>query len=221
MIPLTVLQGHLARLASNASSDGSSVVGAAMGEAHYIGALVHNLAIAAKLESGAPSPERHLVDLPALVARVVARHRPIARGLSVALDAATPTSLSVLGDETMLEQAVSNLVHNAIRYNRPGGHVAIVLEASRPAAPGAFSLSVIDDGPGVSDDVLERLRERGFRGDDARNRAPGGHGLGLDITSRVARLHHMRLDLRRSEFGGLHAELIAPDAATTPESGTV
>lgn len=208
MIPLTVLQGHLAALRERPAISGESArdvaLGHAMDEAHYLGALIHNLAIAAKLDASAPTLQRSPVDLCALVERVVSRSRPIARGLEVALDRALPADpLLFDADVTMIEQAVSNLVYNAVRYNRPGGHVAVILER---AATG-FVLSVIDDGPGIPEDELSQAVERGHRGERARARAPSGHGLGLAITNRVAKLHGLRLSFRRSEFGGLQADL--------------
>ena len=108
---------------------------------------------------------------------------------------------------SVLEQAVSNLVYNAICHNRPGGHAALILEED---GRGRFRLRVIDDGPGIPEDELARLVARGFRGNEARTRAPGGQGLGLDIAHRVAKLHDFALVLRRSEYGGLEAELTGP-----------
>jgi hypothetical protein len=110
------------------------------------------------------------------------------------------------GDVTLLEQAVSNLVYNAVRYNRAGGHVAVTLDLTA----GGFELRVIDDGPGLSDDDLGRLVERGFRGDAARGRSTGGHGLGLHITHTVARLHGFALAFDNRAEGGLEVTLMGP-----------
>jgi len=104
---------------------------------------------------------------------------------------------------TLFEQAVSNVVGNAVRYNRAGGHVAVILEA---AGETEFSLRVVDDGPGVPDDQLARLAEREFRSDEARRRNPEGMGLGLDIARRVAAFHRISLTFKRSEYGGLEVE---------------
>jgi two-component system sensor histidine kinase BaeS len=210
MIPLTVLKGHLSalqdRLTAGEPIDRTHVV-AAMDEAHYIAAIVHNLGITAKLDSTTPQLQRTVVDLEALLARVIARHRPIARQLQVGLESAPPGEpLATEADVTLLEQAVSNLVYNAIRHNRPGGHVAVLLERRGPE----FRLRVLDDGPGIPADQLERLVERGVRGDSARSRAPDGQGLGLHIARRVAHLHGMRLTLGPSEYGGLQVDLEGP-----------
>jgi len=86
---------------------------------------------------------------------------------------------------TFLEQAINNLVDNALRYLGDGGHVAIVLETTGDR----FTLRVLDDGPGLPEAEGRRVVGRGIRGDLARSRAPGGDGLGLTIVSRVAHAH--------------------------------
>jgi signal transduction histidine kinase len=213
MIPLTVLLGHLAELQRRAVDQrptDKETVGHVMSEAHYLGALINNLAVAAKLDAGESFLQLSEVDLCALVERVVSRHKPLAVGLEVSLDHAVPgRTVTVSGDVTLLEQAVGNVVYNAIRYNRAGGHVAVLLEAAT-TAPSTFLLSVVDDGPGMSDEELARAVERGFRGEEARTRAPGGTGLGLDIAHRVAALHGLDLTFSRSQYGGLQVELAGP-----------
>lgn len=64
-----------------------------------------------------------------------------------------------------------------------------------------------DDGPGIDDALVEQLVKRAVRGDEARSRHPEGQGLGLHIALEVARRHGFALELRRSEYGGLEAEL--------------
>jgi signal transduction histidine kinase len=211
MIPLTVLQGHLAALQGKLAAGEPierGVVVSAMDEAHYIASILHNLAVVAKLDAGEPQLQRGPVDLNALVARVIGRHKPIARQLGVSLDCAPPDEpLTVQADVTLLEQAVSNLVYNAIRHNKAGGHVAVILEQGDAAD---FKICVVDDGPGIPAHELARITERGFRGDAARSRAPEGQGLGLHITHRVAALHGFSLTFQASEYGGLQVVLAGP-----------
>jgi len=212
MIPLTVLQGHLAALkrAGTGGHIDTAAVTAAMDEAHYMASLMHNLAIVAKLDTDQPQVHHGRVDLNALVARVVARHLPIARQLEVTVDSALPEEPVVTeGDVTLLEQAVSNVVYNAIRHNRAHGHVAVILERD---GGDRFRVQVVDDGPGMPAEHLARLGERGFRGDAARTRSPDGQGIGLHITSRVAELHGLSLRFGASSYGGLRVELGGPIA---------
>ncbi|MEZ4320756.1 MAG: HAMP domain-containing sensor histidine kinase [Myxococcota bacterium] len=197
-IPLTVLRGHLVALESG--SDRAALEGAVR-EAHYIGTLLDDLAAEARMRDVQPAGA---VDLGAVVERVVARHAPIARRSFVELVHAVPADpLTVDADMTLVEQAVSNLVYNAIRHNRAGGHVAVVLEAQT----GAFTLEVLDDGPGVEPEALARLTERGFVGPGSRNRDSAGEGLGLHIVARVASRHGWSFHLENRDDGGLLARL--------------
>lgn len=212
MLPLTVLLGHLASLRTRIER-GEAVqeplLTAAIEEAQYMASLVHNLSAAAKLEAGEPLLQHHSLDLTALVERVVERHQPLARSRRITLDFAVPEApLRARGDVTLVEQAVSNVVHNAVRYNDAGGHVAVVLEAPRDAR--SFRLRVLDDGPGVPDDQIPRLSERSFRSGTARTRHPEGRGLGLHIAASVAERHGFRLSFARSEYGGLQVDLEGP-----------
>lgn len=211
--PLTVLIGHLSQLekrllSGEYSAPERTAITAALREAHYMASLLHNLGIAAKLDAGEPEVRRDPIDLGELVQRCVARHRPFAERTEVAIEAATPEDrVLVSGDMTMIEQAVSNLMHNAIRYNHPQGHVAVVLEVNGGEE---FSLRVLDDGPGMSDEDMSRAFERHFRGNRARTRNPSGKGLGLNIAQRVAELHDFGLRAVRSELGGMEIELSGP-----------
>jgi signal transduction histidine kinase len=205
MLPLTVLQGHLTGLAKNSSGEQAATLRDAIEEAHYMTSLIQNLATTAKLEAEDAPPRRDPVDLVALCERVVARHMPVGREKGVRVEPVLPGDpVVVRGDETLLEQAVSNLVHNAVRYVDRDGRVLVVLSAES----GRFSLRVLDDGPGISPDQIIHLTERRWRADDVRARHPSGSGLGLAIAKEVALRHTMELTLGTApELGGLEADL--------------
>ncbi|MCB9744543.1 MAG: HAMP domain-containing histidine kinase [Alphaproteobacteria bacterium] len=206
-VPLTVLRGHLAALEQG--PDAEALRRAAV-EAHYLGALIDNLAAQARMDAARP---RERFDLGALAERVRGRHQPIARRRQVSLEIGLPPeSVEAVGDLTLAEQALSNLVDNAIRHHRPGGHVALTLDVEG----GRFALRVVDDGPGVAPEELARLQERGYRAAGARDRGDRGSGLGLHIVARVAEEHGWGFTLRPAEEGGLEACLSGPIAG---ESG--
>lgn len=203
MVPLSVLQGHLValqqRIEARESLDAKAVL-PALEEAQYIGSLLHNLNAAARLEAREGLAHRDAIVLNRLVERVVDRHRPIATRKRVSLEHAVPEhDLEFRGDLTLLEQALGNIVHNAIRYNQSGGHVAVVLDGTDQA----WSLRVIDDGPGIPIADRARVLEPSFRGNEARTRHPHGMGLGLHIASDVAKRHGLALELGDTQGGGL------------------
>jgi len=210
MLPLTVLQGHLANFDKRSEKNepvARERVRESLEEAYYLGALVHNLAVAAKLEAGEPGFVRHPFSLNQLIERVIGRLEPIARSKEIELVHAVPEAeLFVSGDVTLFEQALSNVVHNALRYNKQGGHAAVLLEEHGQE----FKLRVVDDGPGASDEELARLTERSFRSEAARVRHPTGLGLGLSIAKDVSERHGFTCTLKRSEHGGLEVEFRGP-----------
>lgn len=205
-LPLTVLQGHLADLdrALTAGSAEHERVRASIEEAHYLSSLLRNLGTAARLDDPAALVETRAIDLNAVVERVVSRHRPLARAKGVELNYAVPERPVVAdADLTLLEQAVSNLVDNAVQYNRTGGHVAVVLDRQDRG----FSLTVTDDGPGVSEAELGSLTSRRFRGTEARSRRPDGQGIGLSIVAEAVDRLGFQLSFARPEGGGLVATI--------------
>ncbi|MBK5254556.1 MAG: HAMP domain-containing protein [Vicinamibacteria bacterium] len=205
-LPLSVLLSHVTRLRQGDVGGGAaeSTVSAIAQETQYIASLLANLEAVARLESDATLHERHPVDLAALVERVAARHRAVASSTGVDFNHSVPaTAAWVEGDVTLIEQAVNNLVHNAIQYNHADGHVALVLDLSGAQ----FTLSVTDDGPGVPASDLARLGESRFRSEEARSRRPGGTGLGLSIARDVARRHDFTLTLGHRPEGGFEAVL--------------
>src|SRR5262249_24100305 len=85
----------------------------------------------------------------------------------------------------LLEQAVINLVDNAIKYSEPSDHVQIAASA----ASGEIEISVRDHGCGIAEEHLPRLFERFYRVDRARSRKLGGTGLGLAIVKHIVQAH--------------------------------
>ena len=210
MLPLTVLQGHLANFDKRLEKNepiARERVRESLEEAYYLGALVHNLAAAAKLEAGEPGFVRHPFSLNQVLDRVIGRLEPIARSKGIELVHAVPEAeIFVSGDVTLFEQALSNVVHNALRYNKQGGHAAVLLEEVGQE----FTLRVVDDGPGAPDEELARLTERSFRSQEARMRHPTGLGLGLSIAKDVSDRHGFTVALKKSEHGGLEVEFRGP-----------
>jgi signal transduction histidine kinase len=204
--PIASLQIALEQ-AADATIDATvrELVGSALRDAVYLGALTSNLRLASQLREGwDPLASNPRVDLCVLVARVASRARVFARRRGIALDVAVPDgALDVRCEAVAAEQAVTNVVENAIAYGEPGGHIAIVLEREG----GAFTLCVEDDGPGVAPTELPRLGERTFRSDDARQRDPRGSGLGLAITNEVCTRCGWRLAFETVEPKGLRVSI--------------
>lgn len=102
----------------------------------------------------------------------------------------------VNGDFGMLRELVQNLCENAVRYNRPGGTVAVTVGSM----DGRVSLSVADTGVGIAQKDQERVFERFYRVDKSRSKETGGTGLGLSIVKHIVEFHGGEIMLE-SELG--------------------
>ena len=111
------------------------------------------------------------------------RHGAEQRKSEVQVEA--PEGLLVQADPRALEQILTNLVDNAIKYGPPGARVTVRARQSLDR-PGRVTFEVADDGPGIDATHLPRLFERFYRVDTGRSRALGGTGLGLAIVKHLA-----------------------------------
>lgn len=122
------------------------------------------------------------VDLGKLAGRVLAEQTETMSEKKIVAQADLPGTLWAMGDESMLERVLGNLVSNAVRYNRPGGVVR--LRGSREG--GVVRLQVADEGIGIDPEDLERIFEEFYRSPTARRVSNLGTGLGLPIARRFA-----------------------------------
>jgi len=156
-------------------------------EADRVEALIGDLLDLSRLESDTAPLARQEVGLVELVADVVEKLRPQADKKGIVPEIRIPPGLpAVPANRDMLEQALINLLDNAIKYTHSGGHVWV--EAKRVAAD-FIEIAVADDGPGIPSEHLPRLFERFYRVDKARSRAEGGTGLGLSIVRHIVQRH--------------------------------
>jgi two-component system, OmpR family, sensor kinase len=134
----------------------------------------------------APGRAQTLVPVPLtpLIAEVAAWLAPMAheRGVRVAVEG---EPLVVAGDPGDLREAISNVVTNAILYNKPGGNVTIATRSTS----GRARIEVVDTGVGIPASAIAHVFDRFFRVDKARSREAGGTGLGLSITRAIVVAH--------------------------------
>jgi signal transduction histidine kinase len=123
---------------------------------------------------------------------------------------------TVLGDAALLERMVANLLDNAVRHNRPAGHVA--LRTRRESAEAV--LEVANSGLGIREEDLPRLFEPFVRSTPAASRS-AGTGLGLAIVRAVASAHGGRVDAQPSGDGGLSVLVRLPAGALRNPAGAV
>ncbi|MDQ0141935.1 ATP-binding protein [Cupriavidus necator] len=152
-----------------------------------IGRLVSQLLTLSRLEDAAGLPSRQPVNWVPVAQQALSDCLALAQQKQVDVELAWPppgqAPLPLAGDPGLLSLLLRNLLDNAIRYSPPG---ALVLVDFRPD-----SITVRDQGPGVAPELLARLGDRFFRG--GMGQREQGHGLGISIAQRVARLHGLEM----------------------------
>jgi two-component system phosphate regulon sensor histidine kinase PhoR len=128
------------------------------------------------------------------------------KGVELVLETVPAGDLGVAAHERRIEQAVTNLVENAVKYTPAAGRVAVRL---RPG-DAEIAVEVEDSGIGIPTAALPRVFERFFRVDPSRSRDQGGTGLGLAIVKHIARAHRGRVDVRSEEGRGSTFVLALP-----------
>ncbi|WP_040696232.1 sensor histidine kinase [Nocardia vinacea] len=162
-----------------------------LGESRRLGKMVTELIALSRLQGAEKLPELEVVDVDSVVTQAVDRSRTAAEAAGITVSTDRPSGLEVLGDETLLVTALSNLVENAIAYSLAGSHVSV----SRSLRGDHVAMAVTDRGIGIAKEDQERVFERFFRSDKARSRATGGTGLGLAIVKHVAANHNGEITL--------------------------
>jgi two-component system sensor histidine kinase KdpD len=127
-----------------------------------------------RIESGVVTPVRRIVNVRHLVEEVVERTRTVTAGRRVSVDA--PEAMAADTDETLMLQALVNLIENAAKYSTPGGAIHLRAEPSQAGV----ELSVADEGPGIPEQDIPHIFERFYRAADQSRRVKGS-GLGLAI----------------------------------------
>ncbi|OUO67223.1 ATP-binding protein [Anaerotruncus colihominis] len=184
--PLTSISGF-AEMMENGMADNSQDVrrfaGRIYTQAQRLIALTDDIIRLSRIER-ADLTENVPVELRALCDRAVETLRFTAEQKQVEI-AVTGGSAPVRGDRQMLDELITNLVDNAVKYNRPGGRVDVSLSVQ----DGLVCLRVADTGIGIPKEHQERIFERFYRVDQSRSKQTGGTGLGLSIVKHVVERH--------------------------------
>jgi signal transduction histidine kinase len=175
--------------------------------------IISDILDVSSIIAGKLSLQMGAVDLPAVIHAALDTLRPAAKAKSITVSVrgaadATP----VPGDATRLQQAVWNVLSNAIDFAPQGGHVDVVIDRS----PGLAKITVTDDGPGIRADFLPFIFDRFRQADSSSTRAHHGLGLGLAIVRHLMELHGGRVTAaNRTDRNGAVLTLELP--AEAPE----
>jgi heavy metal sensor kinase len=139
--------------------------------------LVERLLALARLDAGADRPRPRAVDAGQLAMQCADLVSPLAKARGLTLTAHVSLPLSLSTDPDKLREVLTNLLHNAVEYNRPGGTIELTVERSN----GDLCVEVRDTGIGIGPEARARIFERFYRADPSRHADSPHSGLGLAI----------------------------------------
>jgi two-component system phosphate regulon sensor histidine kinase PhoR len=186
--PLTSIMAFVETLEDGAINDAennSRFLGVIRRNAERMHSLIADILELSMIETGSVPVEFRDAKVAGIVDEVFASLSAKAKTREISLVNKVAAGSIVRADTVRLEQMLTNLVDNAIKFNRPGGSVTVDMAS----ADSVDTISVADTGEGMTPEQLGRIFERFYRADRARSRDVGGTGLGLAIVKHLAKLH--------------------------------
>ena len=188
--PLTAILAFVETLEAGAIDDPESAhrfLTIIRKNANRMNDLIGDILELSAIEAGDASVRAEEVELKPIVNDVISTLAKRVESQGVSVNNAVGSEVTVFADARRLEQMLTNLVENAIKFTREHGCVTVKFEAGE--LDGRDRIVVEDNGEGIPAQHLERLFERFYRVDRARSRELGGTGLGLAIVKHLARAH--------------------------------
>ncbi|HEV8146966.1 MAG TPA: ATP-binding protein [Bryobacteraceae bacterium] len=180
-----------------------------------LSSIASDLLVLSELESGQDPQESEIISLRGVLDGALITVQAEARLRQVLLISEGIETVYVAGSRLRLEQALLNLLANAIKFNRPGGEVRV---RARVNGEEQVEIQVADTGVGIPSEELPRIFERFYRVDKARSRQVGGTGLGLSIVKHVVERMHGVVRVESQLGKGTTFTLLLPFAAE-PKAG--
>jgi len=169
----------------------------------HLAHLVDDLLDVSRIAKGKVHLKREMIDLVQTLRGVIRDYQPVFAESSLALEAELPSEpAGIDADKARIVQAVSNLLHNAIKFTDPGGRVSLSVGLQEP---GWAQVTVKDSGTGIPPELLASIFEPFMQRGETIGRTRGGLGLGLALAKGLAELHGGTLSAR-SDGPGMGAE---------------
>jgi two-component system sensor histidine kinase CpxA len=172
-------------------------------EAERLDALVGQVMTLTRLRT-TDAPRREVIRLDTLVGEVIDDARFECQDCEI--EYAPTREIQFRGDAEGLKSAVENVIRNALTYGDRSKPIEVRLDTTASSV----TIRVLDRGPGVPEDELERIFEPFYRTDKSRDHRQDGQGIGLAITSRVTELHGGKVTARNRAGGGLEIAIELP-----------
>jgi heavy metal sensor kinase len=184
------------------------IIGSMLEEVDRLACLVDRLLSLSRAELGQAKLSKDAVDLGALAEEVSSHLEVLAEEKQQIMTVEKAGSPRGLCDRLMLRQSLINLVDNAIKYTPPGGRILLRAIDS----PTAATLEIIDNGPGIVEDLRGRIFDRYYRAGEMHTAEVGGTGLGLSIAKWSIEVNGGHLTVDATEGGGTTFRIVLPRA---------
>ncbi|MEE4243293.1 MAG: ATP-binding protein [Desulfopila sp.] len=198
--PITSIRGYVETLLDGALDDRDDTIrflNTVLRQAERLNEIIDDLLALSRIEQEADHGQIKLARGSLCVVLDVAvetcQHRAEEAGVSIELDC--PEGLQLDMNETLIEQALVNLLVNAVKYSKRGGIVSVVAWPTEEQGDKVIKIAVTDRGVGIASNHLPRLFERFYRSDKARSREQGGTGLGLAIVKHIVLAHNGEVEV--------------------------
>lgn len=191
--PLFMVQGYLSTLLDGAMKDKNLLKKYLERAEHGVERLifiVKDLDMITKLETGDVHLEYAYFDLVELTQRVFELLEMKAQKKNISLDLESKNSVKVYADQEKIQQVLTNLIENSIKYGKVGGTTEVTIES---LTKNKVIVRVTDNGEGIEKNMIPRLFERFFRVDKSGARSEGGSGLGLAIVKHIIEAHNEKI----------------------------
>ncbi len=183
--PLSSMQAAVEALEDGFAPDPAGYLHGLSLDLDHLKHLVDDLFLLSRIEAGRFELSDVEVDLAELADEAVEAVTPMAAGRGISLRVAAPGRVGVTGDPAALGRVFRNLLANAVAHSPKSGDVEVVVSRN-----GDYAVTtVIDQGPGFSEEFKSKAFERFTRADDSRSRESGGAGLGLAIAKSLVEAH--------------------------------
>lgn len=169
--------------------------------------ITQSLLLLSQVDAGHLRLSKEPLDLSADITSLCEDAEHLCTEKSLSFSHSIAPGITVDADHVLIRQAAQNLLTNAIKYNAESGSVSLTLTTSADSA----SLSFSNTGPGIPDTEREKIFDRFYRIDTARNRTTDGFGLGLNLAAEIAKAHGGSLELTPSEIGLTTFTLTLPE----------
>ena len=168
--------------------------------------IVNDLFLVSRFDNHKVLLEKETTDFAALVRDLYEFFEPVAQEHRIAFTLEACPQASAVVDRTHMQQLVSNLIDNALKFTPDGESVALRLEK----LPGRLVFQVMDTGIGIPEEDMPHIFERFYQADKTRSYAQRGSGLGLQICKRIAEAHGGEITVRANELKGVTFTLRLP-----------